>query len=92
MKVISQFLGYSFRLLAILLGGYLALMALDLVRHLYGIWGYVVGILIIPITVPAALFYQGFVFGTWINLLGLLILMPLLWKVGSILIHRGRVS
>ncbi|HEY0256979.1 MAG TPA: hypothetical protein VGC39_06020 [Candidatus Methylacidiphilales bacterium] len=92
MKVISQMLGYSFRILAVFLGCYLALMALDLVHHRYGIWGYIVGILILPITVPAALVYQGFVFGIWINLLGLLILMPLLWKVGSILIRRGRTS
>ncbi len=90
MNVIFQLLGYSFRLLAILLGFYLALPALDLAHRLYGVWGYIVGILLLPLTVPAALIYQGVVSNAWIGLLELLILMPLLWIVGSILIRRGR--
>ena len=91
MKVISQFLGYGFRLLAIILGIYLALNALDLAHHLYGTWGYVVGIVVLPLTVPAALFYQGISSGAWTNLVGLLILMPLLWVAGSALIRWGRI-
>jgi hypothetical protein len=90
MNVIFQYLGYAFRLLAVILGFYLALIALDLAHHLYGGWGYVVGILLLPLTVPAALFYQGYTTGAWMNLVELLVPLPFLWVVGGILIRRGR--
>lgn len=90
MNVISQYLGYSFRLLSFILGVYLALIALDVACVRYGVWGYIVGLLTLPLAVPAALVYQAFTEGKWIDLIGLFIGMPLLWIVGSALVRRGR--
>jgi len=90
MNVISQYLGYGFRILAFVLFVYLALITLDLAHHLYGGWGYIVGILTLPLAVPVAIVYQGITSGAWINVLELLILMPALWMVGKVLIRAGR--
>jgi hypothetical protein len=90
-KVISQYLGYSFRLLSIFLIIYLGWNGVHLAHHLYGVPGLIVGVLLLPLTFLAAPVYQGFVLGTWSSLLGLLIAMPFFWMAGSLLIRWGRI-
>jgi hypothetical protein len=91
MKVASQYFGYAFKLLAFVLCVYFSVISLNWIHHIYGAWGYVVGLLLLPILVPGYLFYQAFAMGLWINLVGLLVLVPLLWKTGTGLIRWGRV-